>query len=186
MAGHGFHLHGCFRRLAPQGFRLRPAGLRDLDTVLPWLGSRQQMQWWGAPALEFPPDPARVWQAIHGAAGDCYVLADPEGTVLGFGQAQATAPGTVHLNRIIVAPGSRGRGVGRALCLLLMERTAPAHWTLKVFQENLRAAGLFRSLGFQESPGESRGNLLAMHCDRVPLPGIFRHRPHPPGWDRSA
>jgi ribosomal protein S18 acetylase RimI-like enzyme len=187
MVGHGFRLNGRFRLPALPGYRLRPATIGDLATVLPWLATPEQLQVWGAPALAFPLDPARVWTAIRGQAGGSFAMVDAAGAVVGFGQAVPEGAGRVHLNRIIVAPGRRGRGLGRRLCLLLMEHTAPARWTLKVFRENLRAAALFRSLGFVECPSETRANLVFMLCERAPFHRVAGfHQNLGGGWGKTG
>jgi len=144
---------------------LRPATSADLEVVLGWIGSRAQAQTWGLPAAGFPAGADWIWRAIRGDAGGTFVLVDPEDRILGFGQAQPAAPDRVHLNRIIVAPGLRGLGLGRQLCLGLLAQAAgsrPRRFTLKVFQENAQALALFRSLGFVECPAASSANLIFM------------------------
>jgi len=151
-------------------FRLRNATRADLEIVLPWLGSRAQLQFWGLPGSGFPPQVDRVWAAIGGEADGTRVLADTPGRLAGFGQALPEGEDRVHLNRIVVAPGLRGRGFGRRLCLDLMDwaetRYRRHSFTLKVFQENLGAVALFRSLGFQECPGAGSANLICMGWQR--------------------
>ena len=152
--------------LATTDLLLRDATPADLAVVLDWLGSREQVQTWGLPAAGFHAGADWVWQAIGGAAGDTFALVDPEDRVAGFGQAVPEGPDSVHLNRIIVAPGLRGLGLGRRLCLDLMEqagrRYRPRRFTLKVVQETAKAVALFQSLGFVDCPAASRANLVVM------------------------
>jgi len=153
--------------------RLRSATLPDLGVVLRWIGSPEQLQSWGLSGTLFPPEAARIWSLIGADAGTAFVLADRTGQVVGFGQAVPRTGEEVHLVRIIVAPALRGRGMGRLLCLALMERAVrrwhPLVFTLKVFEDNGPAVSLYRSLGFREYPAETSGTLLAMSAPgRVP------------------
>ena len=153
---------------------LRDATPGDLAVVLGWLAGRDQLQTWGLPAAGFQAGADWVWRAIGGAQGDTWALVDSEDRLAGFGQAVPEGPDSVHLNRIVVAPGLRGLGLGRQLCLELMARAGrhrPRRFTLKVFQENAKAVALFRSLGFVECPAASSANLIFMERLATPGPG---------------
>ena len=144
---------------------LRPAGMASLATVLTWVGTPEQMRWWGGPALPFPGTPATVWAAIAGAPGNTFVLEDGAGAMVGFGQ-MLPRSGQVHLARLIVAPERRGQGLGRSLCQHLI-RTAvachrPDNITLNVYAGNEPAAALYRSLGFRVVPGAEREGVVRM------------------------
>jgi len=156
--------------------RLRPATPQDLKTVLGWLPTRDAVRLWGGARLPdpLPEDVLEVWTGIKGDAEHCFALVDPEGRLAGFGQAFPRESGTVFLARLAIAPECRGRGLGRLLCLLLMERAA-AHpqareFALKVYPENTPALRLYRSLGFQECPAEPGSASLLMKCPIAEAP----------------
>jgi ribosomal protein S18 acetylase RimI-like enzyme len=78
-----------------------------------------------------------------------------------------------HLARIIVAPERRDRGLGRALCLALMQEVVRRHpiqgFSLYVFPDNLKAIALYHSLGFVEQGVHAKYNCLLLRAPRSVL-----------------
>ena len=81
--------------------------------------------------------------------------------MVGFGQLIEKGEQRFHLARIIVAPDARGNGFGRQLCQCLIARVDHLKsrvLTLNVYQNNISALNLYRSIGFEPGPapeGES-------------------------------
>lgn len=81
----------------------------------------------------------------------CRVLASGD-SIVGYGIASMGA-GEAHILNLCVAERLRGRGVARRLLLSLLKRAelAGQQWAfLEVRPSNVRALGLYRSLGFVE------------------------------------
>jgi len=85
-------------------------------------------------------------------------VAEHAGTVVAHGIV-AMGAGEAHVLNVCVADGMRGRGIGRRMMLLLLERSAQAGMHevfLEVRPTNLHAIALYQSLGFNEV-GRRRG-----------------------------
>jgi len=153
---------------------LRPACPGDLETILAWVTSPDQMRLWAGPAVPFPGSPAATWEALSATPENAFALTGPSGDMLGFGQILAR-PASAHLARIIVSPAQRGQGLGRRLCSELVRLTTIRHpstpITLNVYEGNAPALALYQSLGFQALPADSTAD-----------PGIIRMslQPKPP------
>lgn len=131
---------------------LRPATIDDLACVLPWLTTAESLKRWGGPLLTFPPDVVKTWHEIAANDINSFVLVDDQDGILGFGQTLQREARAIHLARIILAPETRGKGMGRVLCEQLMQAAIAQHqaskFTLNVYQDNTAALSLYRSLGF--------------------------------------
>jgi ribosomal protein S18 acetylase RimI-like enzyme len=110
--------------------------------------------------------------AVPSGGESSYILIDESGIPYGFGQHWVLQPGAVHLGRIIVSPGARGRGLGRVLCLQLISEglraTSATAVTLRVYRDNLVAVGLYERLGFVEVDEESTDDVLFMKMPANP------------------
>ena len=151
-------------------YRLRPARMEDLQTVLTWIGSPEAMRLWGGAALVFPGSPEAIWAAIGGEDRNAHALVGRAGELAGFGQILFREP-NVHLARIIVAPEVRGQGLGRVLCRELMraalKRHHPQAFTLNVYPTNTPALALYRSLGFEALPCAPGSDSMRMHAEAI-------------------
>ena len=80
---------------------------------------------------------------------NAYVLVGVTPAVIGFGQVLPRDDNFLHLARLIVDPGLRGQGIGRNLCVALMNIGAAKHhakcFTLNVYESNVAAVKLYRS-----------------------------------------
>jgi [ribosomal protein S18]-alanine N-acetyltransferase len=90
-------------------------------------------------------------------------VAECDGEVVAYGIV-ATGAGEAHILNICVAPALRGRGIGRQMLMLLIERAKEAG-TQDVFLEvrpsNMHAIALYQSVGFGEV-GRRRGYYQAV------------------------
>jgi ribosomal-protein-alanine N-acetyltransferase len=85
-------------------------------------------------------------------------VAERSGEVAGYGIV-AMGAGEAHVLNVCVAAGMRGRGIGRRMMQLLIERSAQAGMHdvfLEVRPTNPNAIALYQSLGFNEV-GRRRG-----------------------------
>jgi len=132
---------------------LRAAIQEDLQVVLSWIETPEQLKLWGGSALSFPPEMERSWREIEARDDKSFVLVDADGQLVGFGQTLSRAANVVHLGRIIVSPIFRGKGLGRLLCEQLIEvaneRPRPDQITLNVFRNNAAALSLYAAIGFE-------------------------------------
>ncbi len=98
-------------------------------------------------------DQVRTWIARSVVAeSDCWVAVEAR-RVVGM---MALTPG--WLDHLYVAPGYVGRGIGRRLLSLAMER-APGRLELWTFQANVRARRFYERNGFVEAERtDGRGN----------------------------
>ena len=132
---------------------LRAAIQEDLQVVLSWIETPEQLKLWGGSALSFPPEMERSWREIEARDDKSFVLVDADGQLVGFGQTLSRAANVVHLGRIIVSPIFRGKGLGRLLCEQLIEvaneRPRPDQITLNVFRNNAAALSLYAAIGIE-------------------------------------
>jgi ribosomal-protein-alanine N-acetyltransferase len=130
-----------------EGFRLRTASAADLGSLL-------TLEQGCAEAPHWSPT---VWLAALGAqtAGDLLrasFLAEDARGVLGFAVA-GRAGDLAELESVVVAEAARRKGIGKALCLQVMEwaRNAGAsQLELEVRVSSEGALSLYRQLGFVE------------------------------------
>ena len=90
-------------------------------------------------------------------------VAECEGDIVSYGIV-AMGAGEAHILNICVAPTMRGRGVGRQMLMLLIQRSAEAGMQdvfLEVRPSNLHAIALYQSVGFVEV-GRRRGYYQAV------------------------
>jgi ribosomal-protein-alanine N-acetyltransferase len=90
-------------------------------------------------------------------------VAECEGQVVGYGIV-AMGAGEAHILNLCVGESMRGRGVGRQMLMLLIERSRDAGMQdvfLEVRPSNLHAIALYQSVGFIEV-GRRRGYYQAV------------------------
>ena len=105
-----------------------------------------------------------------------YVMAEEEGRLIGFAGAHMILD-EGHITNVVVASSARGRGIGRALMMALMQYSANLgvrYLTLEVRASNAPAIALYRSLGFVKVGirakyyEDNREDALLMVCDQLP------------------
>jgi [ribosomal protein S18]-alanine N-acetyltransferase len=117
-------------------------------------------------------DVVRAWCAVEGdavpadvvagwsAADDveAYVFGDPDDASVAYGELWLDdEEGEVELARLLVAPGLRGRGIGRALVTALVEQARRTHpelpaVILRVRPESEQAIRAYAAAGFVAVP----------------------------------
>jgi GNAT superfamily N-acetyltransferase len=131
-------------------YSLQPACLQDLQTILPWVDTADLLRQWGGPSLVHTSTSEEVWFAMGATPENAFTLFDPSGELIGFGQAFVRDP-SVHLARLIVAPGRRGQGLGRRLAMKLIQAAItqyPDGITVKACPNKASAGSLFNSFNF--------------------------------------
>jgi len=131
---------------------LRPATLEDLQSVLTWIETPEQLKRWGGPLLTWPPQAGQTWRQIEADTHKVFALIGENGEMAGLGQTLRREENAVHLGRIILSPALRGKGVGRVLMEKLIEtgkeQYHPQYFSLYVYNDNVPAVRLYRSMGF--------------------------------------
>jgi len=131
--------------------RSRIAVPADLGVVASWIASQRECALWAGPSVRFPLELSALPDQI-GMAGAINVALEDDQGLAAFGQALPRPPGCAHLARVIVRPGARRRGLGRALVEALLARAEVAGLspvTLNVYRDNAAAAALYAELGFR-------------------------------------
>ncbi|MEV8585551.1 GNAT family N-acetyltransferase [Streptomyces sp. NPDC051180] len=119
-------------------------------TVAGWPASADEVVLWcGRKEFPVPPETVADWQRDDDVRA--HVLVE-QGGVVGYGELWLDAEeDEVELARIIVAPGDRGRGLGRVLVRELLARalgTGYADVFLRVHPDNAPALGCYLGAGF--------------------------------------
>lgn len=105
-----------------------------------------------------------------------YVMAEESGRLIGFAGAHMIME-EGHITNVVVAESARGKGIGKALMLALMQYAANLgvrYLTLEVRASNTPAITLYRSLGFMKVGirakyyEDNQEDALLMVCDRLP------------------
>jgi len=100
----------------------------------------------------FPyPYPCKLFLAYQALFPEFFLVAECEGSVVGYALAVVERGGRAHVVSIAVTPGCRRRGLGRALMLSLEERFRRfglSEVVLEVAVGNTAALSLYRSLGY--------------------------------------
>ena len=144
---------------------LREAQAPDFAALVAWLPDARMTLRWAGPGVRFPFTAAELQRELWMDEARSFVRAADD-QVLAFGQFWPTLPGTVHLGRIIAAPGVWRQGHGRALSLALIN-TAAADFgaravTVRIQRDDFPSRNLYSRLGFQEVPAESDSRHLFM------------------------
>ncbi|HEY3399334.1 MAG TPA: N-acetyltransferase [Geothrix sp.] len=151
---------------------LRPARPSDFLVLSAWIPDVAACTRWAGPKMPFPFAPEGLEGLLEARKRPSYGLWENGTALVAFGQYWALTPGRVHLGRIIVAPGARGRGFGHALCQQLMAEAVQATdaktITLRVYRDNTVAQRLYTGLGFAPVAAESDEETWLMEAPAVP------------------
>lgn len=107
--------------------------------------------------MVYPLTPKSLKAIMKPAVIRTFVMFDELKVTMGVGQIYFKRPSRFHLARIMINPAARGKGHGRTLVELLMEKSWKVpnkYFTLNVNFGNERAQKLYESLGFVISPPE--------------------------------
>lgn len=105
-----------------------------------------------------------------------YLVAEKEGRVIGYAGAWIILDES-HITNIAITASERGKGIGRKLTealLQLLSNLGAAYATLEVRESNLRAQGLYQSLGFirvgrrKRYYEDNQEDAFLMVCDHMP------------------
>jgi RimJ/RimL family protein N-acetyltransferase len=131
----------------------------DAREVARWPSSLDEVRRWAGSDPGWPVDESVFgrWHADPDVRP--YIIRDGE-VPIGYGEVWVDEPEQeVELARIIVSPGQRGRGGGRRLVRLLLDRAALARLPdafVRVVPENGAAIGCYRAAGFSPVPEPER------------------------------
>lgn len=151
----------------------------DYPAIASWIPDAPSCARWAGPRVPFPFSAAELPSllAVDGAVSYCLV-GEATGP-LGFGQHWELTPGAVHLGRIVVSPATRGQGLGRRLCQLLIiqavHATGVTAVTLRVYRDNAAAFALYCSLGFTPVEPASTEEVWFMRAQAHPFTEPARH-----------
>ena len=155
----------------PMDLQCRAPTHADDETLTTWIVDREACLRWAGPRLHFPFTAEDLPALLQVAGGSTCVLVHtdhPASRMLGFGQFWPGSDGAVHLGRLLVTPDRRGQGLGRRLCLALMQHAVAATGaqalTLRVFRDNAAAVALYARLGFVPVAAESNDTVLFMRA----------------------
>lgn len=134
-------------------FALVPFTADQAQVVAGWVRNADEADRWCSRAEHpFPADVVRGWSTQDDVAA--YLLVDGERPV-GYGEVWSDdEEDEAELARILVAPGERGRGVGRALTRALAARAGFDDVFLRVRPDNAAALATYRKAGFADVAAE--------------------------------
>lgn len=136
-----------------------PFAATDAPHVAAWpRDARELSAWCGRQDFPLPPSAVTAWQALPYVRS--VVLRDAE-RPCAYGELWIDEDlGEVELARLIVAPDARGRGVGRRLTRVLLDRareTGLSQVFLRVAPTNEAAVRCYVSVGFRRvAPEQER------------------------------
>ena len=132
----------------------------DAREVARWPASMDEVRRWAGSDPGWPVDES-VFGRWHAEPDVTPYIMCYEEEPVGYGEVWIDEPEQeVELARIIVHPDYRGRGLGRGLVRLLLERASLAGLPdafVRVIPENGAALGCYRGAGFSPVSEEERG-----------------------------
>lgn len=142
------------------------AALAELFSALTATGDTQFFE-------PHPLTPAEAARLVQYRGKDLYLVAEENGSVLGYGLLRGWDEGFVNPSLgIAIHPRARGARLGRLLMHYLhtlAQRRGAARVRLRVRADNIRAANLYRSLGyeFENDQGEYLVGWLTLETPAV-------------------
>ncbi len=123
-----------------------------------WFADAQATLSWGGPQFRFPFDEASFLEDTQIGQLHSFAMLEQPPTapaLLGFGQTYVRE-GRAHLGRLAIAPGNRGRGLGKQLVRGLMAQGTGLfslnQYSLFVLPDNAAAIACYRACGFDFQP----------------------------------
>ncbi|WP_105102712.1 GNAT family N-acetyltransferase [Microbulbifer pacificus] len=134
------------------GFSLNPFEEKYLTELMRWIPSETECRQWGGPGFRYPFDQQSFSEDCRWRELPTFIVKNAEGLPVAFGQFYQRLQ-CCHLGRLIVAPHTRGQGVGqqliRALAVRGYESLRLQQCSLFVLKNNLPAKALYERLGFE-------------------------------------
>jgi [ribosomal protein S18]-alanine N-acetyltransferase len=126
-------------------FHLRSAQPSDLEAIVALERITENAPHW----------PPSAYAAIldDAASPRCLIVAEAAGNLAGFAVG-LIHPDTAELESVVVAANSRHTGIGRALCMAVLDWSLSRHVSeiaLEVRASSIGAIALYTSLGFAET-----------------------------------
>ena len=100
--------------LTRDGWTLREAGSSDIEALMQWFPTHDDINVWGGPSFRYPFTCETFFEDVYWEKMASFCLSSPCGDLVAFGQLY-DRDNRIHLARLVVAPGMRGQGLGRAL-----------------------------------------------------------------------
>ena len=137
--------------LRNESWALHRAAEADIDDLMSWFPTPDDIIIWGGPEFRFPFTRETFLEDTRFSRMASFSLRDPGGGFVAFGQLY-DRDGRIHLARLVVKPAMRGKGIGKRLMNMLMEVGLSLYsadeYSLFVFRENPPAYECYRSMGF--------------------------------------
>lgn len=143
----------------------------DLNPVASWLKTERDCRLWSGSRVSFPVDLTSLPDEIEFEIARSW-CAEVDGRLGGFVQLVPKPLGRLHLARLIVAPGERGRGLGRWLAgrMVDLAHSSSSALSLNVDPANAPALAVYKRLGFL---------VMARPADEPPSTSLYmEHRDH--------
>ena len=130
---------------------LSPLRESHLSALMGWISSPTACHQWGGPWFRYPFTQQSFSEDCRWEALPSFVLENPEGKLLAFGQYYNRLD-HCHLGRLIVSSDGRGQGVGKHLIQQLVSHGCKALGvevtSLFVLKDNQRARALYEKIGY--------------------------------------
>ena len=137
------------------GWTLRKASSSDIEALLQWFPTFDDVNVWGGPSFRYPFTRDSFFADLYWGEMASFCLFDPANDFVAFGQVYDRDE-RIHLARLVVAPEMRGQGSGKRLVEMLMEAGREVYprdeVSLFVFRANTPAYECYKSLGFEIQP----------------------------------
>jgi GNAT superfamily N-acetyltransferase len=139
--------------IEPVTLELRPFVEADEPEVTSWFTDAGELRYFAGPRLIWPLDDGQ-WRSIRSdpSVTAWTALLPASDLPIGHGELIRESAEAVRLARLAVRPHERGRGLGRALVVSLVEKSREAgHCTisLTVHQDDATAIRGYRGIGFE-------------------------------------
>ncbi len=144
--------------------------------ILTWAATPQELRFWAA-ETHFPLTDASVFERWGDDPDIEQFVLSSDGNIVGYGETWCEQDDPwAELGRLIVDPQRRGRGLGKQLVRLLLQRVSQQQFQevwVRVFPDNLPAIHCYRAAGFCPGSHEEQNSLNAeqpadylwMKCD---------------------
>lgn len=140
--------------------QLLPFTEGDINRVLPWITSQEDLYLWTAWSFGFPLTREHLLQHVKDCAerGDRIIykaVLSEDGTVFGYIEHGAIdrRNRALRIGRVLIDPAQRGRGLGAAMMQaavdLAFEKLEMHRVELGVFENNPRAVACYERVGFK-------------------------------------